>query len=116
MSENADDADRRIHERVDLWKMMFLRVGDATLMGLLQDVFNQGAKFVFDDPEQAGGLLSPGTEGIVVVDGIGEVPGTVARIEDDAAVFTFAVTERQQEEVVANIMIAQNEIDLRPES
>jgi hypothetical protein len=51
MAENTDDADRRIHERVDLWKMMFLRVGDATLMGLLQDVSNQGAKFVFDDPD-----------------------------------------------------------------
>ena len=115
MAENSDDTDRRIHERVDLWKMMFLRVGDATLMGLLQDVSNQGAKFVFDDPDQAAGVLSPGTEGMIVVDGLGEVPGTVARLEGDAAVFTFAITERDQEEVVANIMIAQNEIDLAPD-
>ncbi len=111
-----DDSDRRIHERVDLQRMMFLRVGEATFMGLLQDVSHSGAKFVFDETGAADGQVSAGDGGMIVVDGIGEVPGTVARFDKEAAVFTFSISERDQEEVVANIMIAQNEMDMRPES
>ncbi|MBT6094302.1 MAG: PilZ domain-containing protein [Rhodospirillaceae bacterium] len=111
-----EDSDRRIHERVDLQRMMFLRVGEATFMGLLHDVSHSGAKFVFDETGAADGQVSTGDDGVIVVDGIGEVPGSVARFNKDSVVFTFSISERAQEEVVANIMIAQNEMDLKPVS
>ena len=115
MPEINDESDRRIHERVDLQRMMFLRVGEETFMGLLQDVSNSGAKFVFDTGTKTEGRISTGDDGLIVVDGIGEVSGKVARLETDSVVFSFDLSEHEQEEVVAHIMIAQNEIDIRPE-
>lgn len=112
--EDNDD-NRRVRERIDLQRMMFLRVGAETFMGLLQDVSNSGAKFVFDPGTETADKLSAGDEGLIVVDGIGEVSGTVARFDNQAAVFSFDITERAQEEVVANIMIAQNEMDMKPD-
>lgn len=110
-----DDDNRRVRERVDLERMMFLRVGEETFMGLLQDVSNSGAKFVFDPGTIAAGKFNAGDTGLIVVDGIGEVSGTVARFDNEAAVFSFEINERAQEEVVANIMIAQNEMDMKPD-
>lgn len=110
-----DDSNRRVRERVDLERMMFLRVGAETFMGLLKDVSNSGAKFVFDAGAEPVGKITAGDNGLIVVDGIGEVPGSVSRLDDEAAVFAFDISERGQEEVVANIMIAQNEIDLKPD-
>jgi hypothetical protein len=115
MPEINEESDRRIHERVELERMMFLRVGKEIFMGLLKDVSNSGAKFVFDAGTKTEGRITAGADGLIVVDGIGEVPGIVARYDDNAAVFTFDLSEHEQEEVVAHIMIAQNEIDIRPE-
>ena len=115
MPETNEESDRRIHERVNLERMMFLRVGKEIFMGLLQDVSNSGAMFVFDDGTKTEGRISAGDDGLIVVDGIGEVSGKVARIKTGSVVFTFDISEHEQEEVVAHIMIAQNEIDIRPE-
>ncbi len=116
MSDISDENDRRSKIRVNLERMMFLRVGDETFTGLLRDVSVSGAKFLFDGEDDPASRLSPGADGAIIVDGIGEVPGTLARFDGGDAVFTFSVPEREQEEIIAGIMIAVNEIDLKPDS
>jgi len=117
MSDITDENDRRATARVDLWRMMFLRVGDSTFTGLLHDVSPTGAKFVFDDGQNEQSRLGPGDEGIIVIDGIGELPGTLVRFDGNDAVFTSVVSDDDQQQIVAKIMIAVNEIEgVRPES
>lgn len=115
MVDNTDDTERRVNERVDLEKMMFLQVGDETIMGLLKDVSHSGAKFVFDDAKASTESISAGSDGLIVIDGIGEISGNITRIDDGAVVFAFDVSGHAQDEIIANIMIAQNEIDMKPD-
>jgi len=111
MSDITEETDRRTSARVDLWRMMFLRVGDTRFTGLLRDVSATGAKFVFDDGQNEEAQLSPGAEGIIVIDGLGELSGTLTRFDGDDAVFAFSASDRDQQELVAEIMIALNEIE-----
>jgi hypothetical protein len=115
MTGKSSSSDRRITTRVNLQRMMFLGVGEATYPGTLRDVSVSGAKFVFDDKD-ALSQMSSNDKGYIVVDGLGEVHGTIARFEKGSVVFTFDVSRRGQDQIIADIMIALNAIDLKPEA
>ncbi len=116
MSEMNRGADRRTKARVDLERMMYLRVGGTIFHGLLRDVSVSGAKFIFDDGANKQSRPSPGDTGVIVVDGLGEVPGTIVRLDKGGVVFTFDLSGRIKDQIVADIMIALNEMDIKPEA
>ncbi len=100
----------------DLLYAAATKAGGTIFHGLLRDVSVSGAKFIFDDGANKQSRPSPGDTGVIVVDGLGEVPGTIVRLDKGGVVFTFDLSGRIKDQIVADIMIALNEMDIKPEA
>ncbi len=107
----------RDRERVDLSKLAFAKMGDKAHGGLLQDISASGLAIEFMYP--MGKVENPFSHGDFVeieIDTIGSLKGTITRSTDKAIAIRLHIDTKGEEELIAKIMAAQNEIDTDEEA
>ena len=97
--------------RVDLSKLAFARKGDIAHGGLLKDISASGLAIEFVLP--MGKVENPFKEGNSVeieIDEIGSLKGKIVRSFDKGIAISLDIDTKDEEELIALIMIAYNEI------
>ena len=106
----------RDRERIDLSKLAFAKKGDLAHGGLLKDISASGLFLEFVYP--LGKVENPFKEGDSVeveIDEIGSLKGMIVRSSDEAIALKLDIDTKGEEELIAMIMAAFNEISLDEE-
>ena len=103
----------RDRERVDLSKLAFAKKGDVAHGGLMKDISASGLSIQFVYP--LGKVESPFDKGDAVeleIDEIGSLKGTVVRSTSEAIAIKLDIDSKGEEELIALIMAAYNDLPL----
>lgn len=99
--------ERRTARRFDLSELIFVSSPAETRAGLLRNISRRGAEIEFSDS------LGRVTHGFaedqavdLMVDGLGELPGTVSRVTDKGVAVAFRLDDQEQEMLRAEIQEA----------
>jgi hypothetical protein len=101
----------RDRERVDLSKLAFAKKGDLAHGGLMKDISASGLSIEFVYP--LGKVENPFKKGDaleVEIDDIGSLKGTVVRSTDKAIAIKLDIDSKGEEELIAQIMLAYNDL------
>ncbi len=105
------DKESRDRLRIDLSKLAFAKMGDKAHGGLLKDISASGLAIEFVYP--MGKVENPFNHGDYVeieIDIIGSLKGTITRSTDEAIAIRLHIDTKGEEELIALIMTADNEI------
>ena len=101
----------RDRERVDLSKLAFAKKGDDGHGGLMKDISASGLSIEFVYP--LGKVENPFNKGDPVeveIDEIGSLKGSVVRATSEAIAIKLDIDSKGEEELIALIMAAYNEL------
>ena len=107
------EKEARDRTRVDLTKLAFAKKGDIAHGGLLKDISASGVAIEFVYP--LGKVENPFKEGDSVeieIDEIGSLKGKIVRSFDKGIAIKLGIDTKDEEELIALIMVAYNEIAL----
>ncbi len=107
------EKEARDRARVDLTKLAFAKNGDIAHGGLLKDISASGVAIEFVYP--MGKVENPFKEGDSVeieIDEIGSLKGTITRSFDKGIAIRLNIDSKDEEELIALIMVAYNELAL----
>lgn len=103
----------RDRTRIDLGKLAFARKGDVAHGGLLKDISASGLAIEFVYP--LGKVENPFKKGDSVeveIDEIGSLKGMIVRLSGEAIAIKLDIDTKGEEELIALIMAADNEIEM----
>ncbi len=112
-----DDEELRDRLRVDLSKLAFAKMGDTARGGLLKDISASGLAIEFVMP--TGKVENPFRHGDYIeieIDEVGSLKGTITRSHDQGIAVRLHIDTGDEEELIARIMAAYNDISLDEES
>ncbi len=105
------DKESRDRLRIDLGKLAFAKMGDIAHGGLLKDISASGLAIEFVLP--MGKVENPFKHGDYIeieIDEIGSLKGTITRSYDKGIAIRLDIKTEDEEELIALIMAAYNEI------
>ena len=108
------DKESRDRLRIDLTKLAFVKMGDKAHGGLVKDISASGLAIEFVLP--MGKVENPFNHGDYVeieIDEIGSLKGTISRSYDKGIALRLHIDTKDEEELIALIMAAYNEIPLK---
>lgn len=99
--------ERRVAERFDLAKLIFVSKPEDTRGGLLLDISVTGAQVEFVAPlGTVHHRFEEGDEVNLVIDDLGEVAGTIVRALEKTVALRFRADDARQQELIAEVKIA----------
>ena len=110
------DKESRDRPRIDLGKLTFAKMGDIAHGGLLKDISASGLAIDFVYP--TGKVENPFKHGDYIeieIDEVGSLKGTITRSYDKGIAVRLHIDTEDEEELIARIMAAYNEIPLGEE-
>ena len=110
------DEESRDWLRIDLGKLAFAKMGDIAHGGLLKNISASGLAIEFVYP--TGKVENPFKHGDYIeieIDEIGSLKGTITRSYDKGIAIKLHIDTEDEEELIARIMAAYNDISLDEE-
>ncbi len=110
------DKEDRDRLRIDLGKLAFAKMGDIARGGLLKDISASGVAIEFVYP--MGKVENPFNHGDYIeieIDEIGSLKGTITRSYDTGIAIRLDIDTKDEEELIARIMLAYNDIPMDEE-
>jgi len=107
----VEKEETRDRERVDLTKLAFAKKGDVAHGGLLKDISASSVAIEFVYP--LGKVKNPFEKGEHVeieIDEIGSLKGTIVRTSPESIAVKLDIDTKGEEELIAQIMTASNEL------
>ncbi len=105
------DKESRDRLRIDLTKLAFVKMGDKAHGGLVKDISASGLAIEFvlpmgkvDNPFKHGDYIE------IEIDVVGSLKGTITRSYDKGIAVRLHIDTEDEEELIARIMAAYNEI------
>lgn len=96
--------ERRIDRRFDITELIFVSGNEGTRAGLLVDISSTGCQVDFTGPlGRDPHVFSEADDVQLIIDGMGEIPGSVRRVTDKGLAVKFNIDDQQQEMLVAEI-------------